>query len=302
MHFIFAYQKIIILLVFLNEHTVYARVSVGYDWINKYITRWEANVSAPAPGVCVDDPEGWFNSNGPKYNCLWYASDITRCPKFGDSFVNGGLTANMACCACATLDYPYEIDGNGEDGASFDVTFGYTGTYVAVAHGLEPATVTSDTVGQDCVQLHEFELSGATFFRIEIPSKAVANSDIDLDIFLVDPLNQLVAQSRKYGTDELIDIALPMDGNWSVYIHGWDTAGPSADYDMFSWVVSATPGGSMNVDSAPVSAQFNGTETISLSWTGAPDVWLLGAVSHTVESGLFGLTLVNIDNRVDGPI
>ena len=207
-------------LLFLNEHTVYARVSGGYGWIATYINQWEANVPAPSPGVCIDDPEGWFNSNGPKYNCLWYASDITRCPKFGDSFVNGGLTANMACCACATLDYPYEIDGNGEDGASFDVTFGYTGTYVAVAHGLEPATVTSDTVGQDCVQLHEFELSGAAFFRIAMPQEAVANPDIDLGIYLVDPLGDEVACSDEWGTDELVEIVLPMDGSWSVHVYG----------------------------------------------------------------------------------
>ena len=77
----------------------------------------------------------------------------------------------------ALFHAPAEIDGNGESGATgFDVSFGYTGTYSAAAHGLEPATVTSDNVLQDPDQFfdpndgysnrHDFALSGSAFFRI----------------------------------------------------------------------------------------------------------------------------------------
>ena len=207
-------------LLFLNEHTVYARVSGGYGWIATYINQWEANVPAPSPGVCIDDPEGWFNSNGPKYNCLWYASDSTRCSIVGESFANGGVTANMACCACVTLDYPYGIDQTDEDGAeSFDATFGYNGDYVAAAHGLEPATITSGTISGNDDQLHEFKLHGAAFFRVAIPPEAVANLSIDLDIYPVDPLGEEVAYSENWGTDELVGIISPMDGTWSVRVY-----------------------------------------------------------------------------------
>ena len=153
--------------------------------------------------------------------CLWYASDSTYCFLYGDSFANGGLTANMACCACTSLDYPYEIHETGEDGTtSFDVTFGYNGTYIAAAHGLEPATITSDTVIEGDYQLHKFELYGAAFFRIAMPQEAVANPDIDLGIYLVDPLGDEVACSDEWGTDELVEIVLPMDGSWSVHVYG----------------------------------------------------------------------------------
>jgi len=209
----------------------------------------------------------------------------------------------------ALFSAPAEVSGSGESGsASFDVSFGYTGDYTAAAHGLEPATVTSDTVVQDPDQtfnpndgfsnLHQFNLSGAAFFRIAMPPESVADPAIDLDIFVYNPNGVQVASSTSGATNELIDITLPMDGTWSVYVHGWQTAGPLAAYDMYSWVVSATPGGNMTVDSAPTSATIGSTGAVDVSWTGATaGQWHLGAISHSDAGGLLELTLVNVDNR-----
>ena len=209
----------------------------------------------------------------------------------------------------ALFKAPPEVSGNGESGTtSFDVSFGYTGSYAAAAHGLEPAIVTTDNVVQDPDQnfdpndgfsnLHQFNLSGAAHFRIAMPPESVADPNIDLDIFVYDPSGVQVASSTSGGTDELIDIELPTDGTWSVYVHGWQTTGASADYDMYSWIISATPGGNLNIDLAPASATLGATETINVSWTGATaGQWHLGAVSHTGDVGLMGLTLVDVDNR-----
>jgi hypothetical protein len=203
---------------------------------------------------------------------------------------------------------PAEIKVSGESGsASFDVSFGYTGAYTAAAHGLVPATVTSDNVVQDPDQnfdpndgfsdLHQFNLSGAAFFRIAMPPDAT-EANADLDIYVYDPNGDFAASSTNGGTDELIDIPNPMDGTWSVYVHGWAAPGGDSDYDMYSWVISATPGGNLSIDSAPTSATLGTVGTINLSWTGATaGQWHLGAVSHTGDSGLMGLTLVNVDNR-----
>jgi hypothetical protein len=209
----------------------------------------------------------------------------------------------------ALFSAPAEVGGSGETGsASFDVKFGYTGDYTAAAHGLEPATVTSDNVVQDPDQnfdptdgysnLHQFSLTGAAFFRIAMPPEAVGNPDIDLDLFLYDPDGNQVASSTSGGTDELIDILLPADGTWSLYVHGWQAAGLSADYDLYSWIVLATPGGNMTVSGAPASATIGTATTLTASWTGATaGQWHLGAVSHADGGGLLGLTLINVDNR-----
>jgi hypothetical protein len=119
-----------------------------------------------------------------------------------------------------------------------------------------------------------------------------------MDVFVYDPSDNLVASSTKGGTDELVDILLPADGTWKVYVHGWSAPGGDSDYDMYAWAISATPGGNMTLNSAPASATIGATETIDVSWTGAAaGAWHLGAVSHSGASGIMGLTLVDVDNR-----
>jgi subtilisin family serine protease len=208
----------------------------------------------------------------------------------------------------ALFDAPDEVTGTGVDGSvSFDVTFGYTGDYSAAAHGLEPATLTNDTVVQDPDQTfdpadgfsnaHTFDVSGAAHFRVAIPPEAT-EPEADLDVYVVDPNGDLVASSTNGATDELVDIPQPADGTWTVYVHGWQTVGPDSEYTMYSWLVPATPGGNLTVDSAPASATLGETATIEASWTGATaGEWHLGAVSHSNADGVIGLTLVEVDNR-----
>jgi subtilisin family serine protease len=222
---------------------------------------------------------------------------------------NGEYSVRSPIAVRGTLfSAPAEISGSGESGSvSFDVNFGYTGSYAAAPHGLVPATVTSDNVLQDPDQdfdpndgysnLHQFTLTGAALFRIAMPPEAT-EAGADLDIFVYDPNGNFAASSTSGGTNELIDLLLPMDGTWDVYVHGWLTPGGDSDYDMYTWDISATPGGSLTIDAAPTSATLGATEAIDLSWTGATTgEWHLGAVSHTGDVGLMGLTLVNVDNR-----
>ncbi len=203
---------------------------------------------------------------------------------------------------------PAEVSGSGVDGSlSFDVRFGYTGEYTAAAHGLEAATVFTDNVVQDPDQTfdpndgfsnaHQVTTAGAALLRIKMPPEATEPS-ADLDIFVFDPNGNQVATSTAGGTDEQVDLVLPQDGTWTIFVHGWSAPGGDSDYDLFTWVVSATPGGSLTIDSAPTSAQNGQTATIDVSWTGATDgQWHLGAVSHSDGAGLLGLTLVDVDNR-----
>ncbi len=208
----------------------------------------------------------------------------------------------------ALFSAPAAISAHGEAGStSFNVKFGYTGAYQAAAHGLVPATVTADNVAQDPDQnfdpndgysdLHQFNAAGAAFLRFAIPP-AATEANADLDLYLFDPSGALVASSTKGGTDELIDVVSPADGTWSLYVHGWSAPGGDSPYSLYSWIVSATPGGNLAITSAPTSAAIGTTQAVNLSWAGATlGQWHLGAVSHTGDSGLMGLTLVEVDNR-----
>ncbi|HSQ68504.1 MAG TPA: S8 family serine peptidase, partial [Steroidobacteraceae bacterium] len=233
----------------------------------------------------------------------WFFGSLTWADKTGHYQVRSPIAVKAAMFGAPAL-----VTGSGESGsASFDVAFGYTGIYSAAAHGLEPAIVVSDNVVQDPDQtfnpndgfsnLHQFNLSGAALFRVAMPPESTA-AGVDIDIFVFNPNGVQVASSTQSGTNELVDILLPMDGTWSVYVHGWNTAGPSADYDMYGWAISATPGGNLSIDSAPTAATIGSIEPIDISWAGAASgAWHLGAVSHTGDAGLMGLTLVEVDNR-----
>lgn len=234
----------------------------------------------------------------------WRFGSLTWTDKNGKHAVRSPIAVNAT-----EFSAPDEIELEGESGsASFDVNFGYTGFYGAAAHGLEPATVTSDTVDQDPDQtfdpndgyskLHQINLSTAAHLRIAIPPEAVSDPGVDLDIFVYDPLGNLAASSVNGGTDESIDIVLPMSGTWSVYVHGWQTNGSPAAYDMYAWTVSLIPGGNLAIDSAPAAAVIGAAGSVDVSWAGATaGEWHLGAVSHTGETGLMGLTLIDVDNR-----
>ncbi len=202
------------------------------------------------------------------------------------------------------------VDGN----ASFPISFGYTGAYTASNHGLEPATVFSDDVLQDPDQsfdpadvaagganLHEITASGDAALLIEMPPDAT-EPDADLDLFLFGPAGELVASSTSGGTDESIIVPLLDDGTYQLYVHGWSTPGGDSDYDLYTWLISATPGGNLSVDSAPASAVTGQQGTIAVSWAGpTAGQWHIGAVSHSDASGLLGLTLVDVDNRALSP-
>ena len=48
---------------------------------------------------CEDSPIGWYDSDGPEFNCNYYAQG-NNCAVYGDSFENMNKTANQACCVC----------------------------------------------------------------------------------------------------------------------------------------------------------------------------------------------------------
>lgn len=50
-------------------------------------------------GTCSDSPSGWYDSDGPVYNCAWYSRE-NRCQRYGDDYANKGKTAKQACCSC----------------------------------------------------------------------------------------------------------------------------------------------------------------------------------------------------------
>ncbi len=210
----------------------------------------------------------------------------------------------------AALDVAASVSGTGAAGSvEFPVGFGYTGDYTAAAHGPSPEVLLTGTVGQDPDQTFDpadpagttavpITTSGSAFVRIALgpDGLTVPNADVDIDLYLYNSAGELVASSGAGGTNELIEVTLPPDDTWTLFVHGWQTAGGAVEFNISTWDVPATPStGALTIDSAPTSAVVDTTGVISASWTGLDSGAYLGAVSHADGAGLLGLTLVEID-------
>uniref|UniRef100_A0A7S3VF40 Ricin B lectin domain-containing protein n=1 Tax=Chaetoceros debilis TaxID=122233 RepID=A0A7S3VF40_9STRA len=58
-----------------------------------------SSVSVHPTSGCTDNPLGWFDADGDKYDCRWYAEG-NNCETYGNGYKNLDKTANEACCTC----------------------------------------------------------------------------------------------------------------------------------------------------------------------------------------------------------
>jgi len=220
----------------------------------------------------------------------------------------GGYKARIPIAVKATLfSAPGTVEGSGTDGtASFDVNFGYTGEYSAAPHGLAPNEPVSGTISQDPDQTYpsgDDDQGGVVEIPFTIADSALARwslvipGDDDIDLYLLDSGGNLIAASTNGGTDELIELTMPSEGDYTLVVHGWSVPSQPLDFTISYWSVPLSPGGgSLSIDSAPTSATLGSTGTIDLSWSGlTAGEHYVGAVSHSDASGIIGLTVVEVD-------
>ena len=228
---------------------------------------------------------------------------------FGSLTLEGGGYSVYSPIALrpVTLGVPGEVEAAISDGGtSFEVEFGYSGDYLAQGHGLYAADVISGSVDQDPdatfspsdvgagATAHTLTVAADTaFVRIFIPPVEEEDTT-DLDLYVYDPSGNLYALSGNGGTNETVDVLLPEPGEWTFYVHGWAVPTDTVDYDAYTWQIPLAPGGDMGV-SAPTSATIGTTGTVDVTWDPTLESgYYLGAVSHTANGSLDGLTLISV--------
>jgi subtilisin family serine protease len=269
----------------------------GYD-----VTVTPSSLSIPAGGNATFEVR-FDNVSGPVGE--WRFGSLT--------WEGGGYAARSPIAVAASqLDAPDEVAGTGVEGtASFDVSFGYSGEYDATAHGLAPDVAIAGSVGQDPDQTfdpndstgttsHQISLSNTAFFRLTLntPDLTPPDAAIDLDLYLYKD-GQQVASSTAGSTVELIELTLPEDGTYTLYVHGWQTTGLTVGYSMHTWDVSlSADAGSLVINTEPADAVIGTTATIEVGWSGLePGTNYLGAVGHNDAGGLFDMTLVEVSTE-----
>jgi hypothetical protein len=215
----------------------------------------------------------------------------------------------VAICA------PDEISGTGTSGtATYEVTFGYNGPFETPVHGLVPATVIHDTVVDDPdsditsalesgVGVNAYPINvaaGTRHLRISLFDETVDGATDDIDLYLFppgeDPFNdgEFSHVSGSGTSAEQIDVPAPEEGEWTLIVHGWETDGADAVFDLFYWLIGDADAGNLTV-TAPDTAVVGTTEEITISWSGLTAATrYLGIVSYSNGVEEIGGTFVSI--------
>lgn len=201
------------------------------------------------------------------------------------------------------LSAPAQVSGTGGP-ISYNVTFGYTGTFTATARGLVPAEITAGVVADDptnstCslaspnAQLIPVTVpAGTSHARFQLFDADVnAGSDIDMCVFNG---TTLVGTSTSGTSAEEVNLLNPAAATYTVVVQGWGVAG-SSPFRLHTWLLGTADAGNMTV-SAPASATTGEVGTIGLTFTGlAAGTKYLGSVAYGGIAGLPSPTIVRVD-------
>jgi hypothetical protein len=199
---------------------------------------------------------------------------------------------------------PLEVTAT-SSGITYNVKTGYAGTLNFAARGLVPATTFAETVAQDPDQtfdpndptgtIHEDIVvpPGLKLLRVGIDEGFITPSGTDLDVYVYVGATR-VGQSSDGDSNEMVTFTDPPAGTYRVYVHGFNTNGPSADLTLFSWQLTSASAGNMNVP-GPVGTTIGGTVPVNLSFNSLVNgTWYLGQTIYNDGTSDIGTTIVNV--------
>ena len=210
---------------------------------------------------------------------------------------------------------PAEVTGTGSSGAtSFSIKTGYVGSLSYATRGLIPSTVLSGTVADDPtdnfdttnptgnqgITTHDIIVpAGTSVLRVSMFDEETDGAD-DIDLYLyrvnADSSLTLVALSGSGTSAEQVQLVNPAAATYRLFVHGWQTDGPDANYSAHAWALGTTDEGNMTV-TGPGAATIGGSGTVNLSWSGlATAQKYLGAILYQEGATTHATTIVSIDN------
>ncbi|MEM7612890.1 MAG: S8 family serine peptidase [Pseudomonadota bacterium] len=220
-----------------------------------------------------------------------------------------------------------ELDLTGPAGsAQFDLTFGYTGEYTALAHGINPAQpvgfigLTDDPTDQFSFRFGDPSLFSTfiedtqpgTAFRRFSTYDAYTTGNDDLDLYLYYCADgatcNLIDSSAGPGSDESVEVLLPVPfdptigfvGNvYILFIHAFDAETGETTVIYYDGQFGINNDVGNLLVTAPGAAESNVTTPVTVEWGGLPQGLLqkqIGAVSHSDANGIQNLTILDIQN------
>jgi hypothetical protein len=203
------------------------------------------------------------------------------------------------------------VDEAGTDGSTgYDLKFGFDAEeFSVVGNGLVPSTRQESEIEDD--PTNDFPTAmetgvGAQSFPLPVGDDTLllrvalfddytsAETD-DLDLFLFDGNGNEVGSSLNGGSDEVIELTNPPAGDYTVWVHAYQTEGPSTVYTLFDWLVTEGSADNLTV-TGPTSAISGSTEPVLVEWNGlAPNETYLGVNQNVVISDTISTTTLEIN-------
>jgi hypothetical protein len=136
--------------------------------------------------------------------------------------------------------------------------------------------------------------AGTSYARFSLFDSEVDGTTDDLDLYVFNSAGQQVAGSGTTTSNEQANLVNPAAGTYFVVVHGFETDGPSANFNLFSWLLGTTSAGNMTA-TAPATATVGGTGTVTVNWSGlTTGVRYLGSVAYGGASGMPSPTIVSV--------
>ena len=168
--------------------------------------------------------------------------------------------AGMASVAPSALSLVDAAD-SGTETVDFATTMQLNGA-AAKAYGLTKRLEGTYTVEQDASWTQTFELTDAAFIEVQTWC-----ADSDIDLYVYDGADNLVAGSESSSGDEYVRIDLPADDTYTVEVYGYSVFGGEDSFDIS---VSHPMGNDMALSGIPVGAiAADSGFALNVDWTKA---------------------------------
>jgi subtilisin family serine protease len=208
------------------------------------------------------------------------------------------------------------ITFGGSGSITFPVDFGYTGSYSPGVHGLNLPLVLDGFVDEDPDKNFTFRTTnGVTAHIIDVPADqlfvrfslfdALTDGDDDLDMYVYycpDGVNcSKIGESGEATSTEVVDVLLPGEGTYAVFVHGFETdnvsGGPGSFYTLLGWSFGIFDDQGNMTANGPATVLAGTTEDVTVNWNGlSPGTIYLGGISHNTPDGLVSLTVISVEN------
>jgi hypothetical protein len=190
---------------------------------------------------------------------------------------------------------PPEVRASGGTNGSttFDVTFGYTGTYQVGVNGLVAGDrVDGNVADGDFEEVDYVVPPGTTLARFALYDEDIgASNDIDMQVFFLPAAGGAVFVGASGGgtSEEEVNIVNPAAGTYAVLVIDFATAAGPTAFSLFNYNLNGTNAGNTSlVLPAAVSAA---TSPVTVNWTGLETgTRSLGILTHSDGTAPLGQT------------